>query len=181
MGGVITAVICIIGSMIWGIRVGKKRSNTMSLLSEKLGFQLSTERNYQLPDQYEFLKKVQQGSNQYASNILTGIFKSQPVTAFDYHYETYSPNTKGRQQAHHHHFSFFILALEKNIPDLTNAKESFFSTIAQTEGLDDMNIEIDQPSLILWFEHRLKAEEIEAHLDKLIQIYSLMSDDLFLN
>jgi len=218
MGGVIVVFICVIGAIIWGIRAGKKRRDAMTLLAEKLGLQFSHERDYQLADRYAFLDKLRQGSNRYACNIINGDYQGHQIESFDYHYETHSTDSKGNRQTHHHHFSFFILTLEKFFPELTIAKESFFSKIAQAVGFDDIdfeshefskkfvvrskdkkfaydfcnaqmidyllghpniNIEVDQNSLALGFNTRLKVEEIEPHLKQLLTIRSLIPDYLF--
>ncbi|MEE9369775.1 MAG: hypothetical protein V3V05_13075 [Pontiella sp.] len=141
MGGVIVVFICVIGAIIWGIRAGKKRRDDMTLLAEKLGLDFNHERNYRLADRFSFLDKLRQGSNQYAFNILNGTYNDHEISAFDFHYETYSTDSKGRRQTNHHHFSFFILTLPKYLPELTIAKESFFSKIAQAVGYDDIDFE----------------------------------------
>lgn len=141
MGGAIIAIACFIGAIIWGIYAGRKRRDAMTLLAEKLGLQFSHERNYNLADRYSFLDKLRQGSNQYAYNILSGSYQDHDIAAFDFHYETYSNDSKGRRQTHHHHFSFFVLSLPKYFPELTIAKEDFFSRIAQAVGYDDIDFE----------------------------------------
>ncbi|MDF7807589.1 hypothetical protein P4E94_09085 [Pontiellaceae bacterium B12219] len=141
MGGAIIVVFCIIGAMIWGIMAGKKRRDAMTLLAEELGLDFHHDRDYQLADRYSFLDKLRQGSNRYCYNILSGDFQGHPISVFDYHYETYSTDSKGRRQTNHHHFSFFVLTLPKYFPELTIAKESFFSKIAQAVGFDDIDFE----------------------------------------
>lgn len=218
MGGAIIVVLCIIGAMVWGIYAGKKRRDAMTLLAERLDLHFHHERNYQLADRYSFLDKLRQGSNQYAYNILSGAYQGHDVAAFDFHYETYSRDKDGRRQTHHHHFSFFVLTLPKYFPELTIAREGFFSKIAQAVGYDDIdfeshefskrfvvrskdkkfaydfcnaqmidhllghsdiNLEVDQNMLAIGFGSCLKVEEIEPHLNNLIQIRSLMPDYLF--
>lgn len=141
MPGFIIVLVCIIAAIAWGIYAGKKRRDAMALLAEKLGLQFSAERDYNLAQGHAFLDKLNQGSNRYAYNIISGGFNGQSVTAFDYHYETYSNDSKGRRQTHHHHFSFFILTMEKHFPELTIAKEGLFSKIAQAVGFDDIDFE----------------------------------------
>ena len=218
MGGAIIVVICIIGAIIWGLQAGKKRRSAMGALAEQLGLQFDAERNYGMAKQYAFLDKLRQGSNRYAYNIMNGRFHGHEAAAFDYHYETHSTDSKGNRQTHHHHFSFFILTVEKSFPELTIAKEGFFSKIAQAVGFDDIdfeshefskkfvvrskdkkfaydfcnaqmmdyllghpdiNLEVDQHSLALGFNRRLKVEEIEPHLMQLVEIRSLMPEYLF--
>ncbi len=218
MPGFIIVVICVVGAIIWGIYAGKKRREAMGLLAEQLGLQFSAARDYQIAKRYAFLDKLRQGSNRYAYNILTGDYQGHGITVFDYHYETESRGSDGKRDTDHHHFSFFILTLEKPFPELTIAKESFFSKIAQAVGYDDIDfeshefskkfvvrskdkkfaydfcnaqmidyllghpnigIEVDQNSLALGFDRRLKIEEIETHLNQLVKLRSLMPDYLF--
>ncbi len=141
MFGFIIVLICVVGAIVWGLYAGKKRREAMGLLAEKLGLQFRHERNYQLADGFAFLDKLRQGSNRYAYNVMTGDFRNHRINVFDYHYETHSTDSKGRRQTHHHHFSFFILTLGKHFPELTIAKESFFSKIAQAVGFDDIDFE----------------------------------------
>jgi hypothetical protein len=141
MVGFIIVAVCIIVAIVWGIYAGKKRRDAMGLLAGRLGLQFSHERNYQMAKQYAFLDKLDQGSNRYAYNIISGSFEAQQIHLFDYHYETYSTDSKGRRQTHHHHFSFFILKLERSFPELTIAKEGFLSKLAQAVGYDDIDFE----------------------------------------
>ncbi len=141
MPGFIIVLVCVVGAIIWGIYAGKKRREEMGELAATLGLQFSGERDYQIAERYAFLDKLRQGSNRYAYNMISGTLQEHEVVMFDYHYETHSTDSKGRRQTHHHHFSFFILTLEKFFPELTIAKESFFSKIAQAVGFDDIDFE----------------------------------------
>ena len=141
MGGAIIVVICILGALVWGLYAGKKRRDAMTLLADKLELDFRHERNYQLADRFSFLDKLRQGSNRYAYNIMSGSYSEQDITVFDYHYETHSTDSDGKRKTHHHHFSFFILTLPKYFEELTIAKESFFSKVAQAVGYDDIDFE----------------------------------------
>ena len=141
MTGAIIVVICIIGAIAWGLYAGKKRRDEMTLLAEELGLSFHHERDYHLADRYSFLDKLRQGSNRYAYNILEGRYREHDITVFDYHYETHSTGSDGKSDTEHHHFSFFILTLPAYFEELTIAKESFFSKIAQAVGYDDIDFE----------------------------------------
>jgi hypothetical protein len=141
MGGFITVLICVIIAIVWGIYAGKKRRDELGLLAERLGLQFRAERDYRMAKQFSFLDKLDQGSNRYAYNVIEGNYEGRPVKVFDFHYETYSTDSKGRRQTHHHHFSFFILQLEKVFPELTIAREGILSKIAQAVGYDDIDFE----------------------------------------
>lgn len=141
MPGFIIVLICVAGAIVWGLYAGKKRREEMGELAAALGLQFSGERDYQFADRYAFLDKLRQGSNRYAYNRISGTYLGHAVAVFDYHYETHSTDSKGRRQTHHHHFSFFILTLETYFSEVTIAKESFFSKIAQAVGYDDIDFE----------------------------------------
>jgi len=141
MGGFITVAICIIIAIAWGIYAGKRRRNELGMLADRIGLQFRSERDYRLAKQFAFLDKLEQGSNRYAYNILEGRYMDRSIKVFDYHYETHSTDSKGNRQTDHHHFSFFILDLERSFPELTLAKEGFFSKIAQAVGYDDIDFE----------------------------------------
>lgn len=141
MPGFIIVLVCVVAAIIWGINAGKKRREAMGFLADQLGLRFASERNYEMAKRYAFLDKLRQGSNRYSYNILSGTYRDHAVTAFDYHYETHSTDSKGNRQTHHHHFSFFILTLDKYFPELTLAKEGFFSKIAQAVGFDDIDFE----------------------------------------
>jgi len=215
MLGFIIVLVCVIGSIIWGLRVGKKRPEEMGLQADQLGLQFSAERNYRIADRHAFLGRLSQGENRYAYNLLAGTYQGQEITAFGYHYETHSTDSSGRQQSHHHHFSFFTLELESQFPDLTIARPGLFSdldpaadiavespefakmfavhspdpkfaadfcTAQMTDYLlkhPDISITADQNRLVLGFGARLSVEEIEPHLNQLMEIRSLISNDLF--
>lgn len=122
-------------------RAAKKRREAFASLARRLGLHFFPERNPGLARQFGFLDKLAQGSNRYAFNILSGSFRDHSVHVFDFHYETYSRDSKGRRQTHHHYFSCLLLALEKPFPEMTIAREGLFSKIAQSLGYDDIDFE----------------------------------------
>jgi hypothetical protein len=79
-------------------------------------------------------------SNRYVFNTLSRL-PGHGVTAFDYHYETHSTDSKGHRQTHHHYFSCFLLHLPRSFPELVIAREGFFSKVAQAFGYDDIDFE----------------------------------------
>lgn len=131
----------LIAAVIFGILAAKKRRQELSALAARLGLSFDPEHDYQLADRYAFLNQLDQGSNRYAFNVLSGLLAGHQVMAFDYHYETYSTDSKGNRQTHDHYFSFFILILPRSFPELTIAKEGWTSKIAQALGYDDIDFE----------------------------------------
>jgi hypothetical protein len=131
----------IIASVIWALVAARKRREAFAEIAARLGLAFSPDHDRSLAARFQFLDKLAQGENRYAYNIMSGDYGGHSIFAFDYHYETHSRDSKGNRQTHHHHFSFFILMLERSFPELTIAREGIFSKIAQTFGYDDIDFE----------------------------------------
>lgn len=138
---IILFIVVLIGGFAYSSYLAKKRREAMAALAAELGLEFRPARDYGLASRFGFLNKLAQGSNRYAYNVLTGIYRGHPVWIFDYHYETHSTDSKGRRRTHHHHFSFFVLKLPKSFPELIIMREGFLSKIAQFMGFDDIDFE----------------------------------------
>lgn len=143
MGAVfIVLIFAAVGVAIYlGYLAEKKRREALQLAASQLGLSFSPEKDRGLAGHYSFIDRTRQGSNRYAYNVMHGTYRDRPVTAFDYHYETHSTDSKGRRQTHHHYLTFYILTLEKAFPELKIGREGFFSKIAQAFGYDDIDFE----------------------------------------
>jgi hypothetical protein len=211
-------VLLVIGGAIYSVIAARKRREELSALAARLGLNYSAENDYGLADRFGFLDKLAQGSKRYAFNVLSGEYRQNNVLAFDYHYETYTTDSKGNRQTHHHYFSFFILLLPGSFPELKITREGLLSKIAQALGYDDidfesaefsrafcvrskdrkfaydvcnapmmeyrlanrdLSIEIEGPALALAFDARLSAAEIEANLQRLLEIRLRLPEYLF--
>jgi len=131
----------IIAGLIYGAIAARKRREAMFQLATQLGLSYSSAKDRSLAGEYGFLNKLAQGSNRYASNVISGDYEGHKVLVFDYHYETHSTNSKGQRQTQHHHFSVFILNLPALFPEITITREGFLSKIAQAFGYDDIDFE----------------------------------------
>jgi hypothetical protein len=131
----------IVAGIVYSILAAKKRRQEMADLAARLGLTFNPERDYDLAEQFEFLSKLRQGDNRYAYNILRGDYRGHTVLAFDYHFETHSTDSKGHRHTHHHHLSFFMMFLPRQVPELTIVREGLFSKIAQAFGYDDIDFE----------------------------------------
>ncbi len=119
----------------------KKRREAFERLASELGFDFYSQKDRQFARRFSFLEHMDDGSNRYAYNRLTGKVEGQTVNIFDYHYETYSRDSKGRRRTDHHHFSIFTLSLPAAFPELNIEREGFFSKIGQALGFDDIDFE----------------------------------------
>jgi hypothetical protein len=216
---IIIGVIAIVVALaVVGYISSKKRREAMMSLAARLGLRFDPQKDRGLAERYSFLDKLRAGSNRYVFNTFSGRYQGHDVTAFDYHYETHSTDSKGNRETQHHYFSCFILRLPRSFPELTICREGFFSKVAQAFGYDDIDfeshefsrkfcvrspdkkfaydvcnarmmeyllanddltIEIDQDTLALTFNSRLDLAKIEANLNRLVALRSLMPDYLF--
>ena len=170
MGGAIIVVICVIGSIIWGLRAGKKRKSELGELAARLGLQFSGERNYPMVERYAFLGQLQQGENRYAYNVLSGGYQGHAVTVFDYHYETQFTDSNEKRQTHHHLLSFFIM----EVHDRATSKDDVSSLLTKAAKTNDLTIELYPNALALCFDSPLKAGQIETRLKQLIEMAGLI-------
>lgn len=138
---VIIIIVIVIVLAVYGSRAAQQRTLAMQQVAHSLGLAFYEAKDPSLDQRYPFLNKLCQGSNRYAYNIMSGTFQNHPVVAFDYHYETYSRDSKGNRSTSHHYFSFFILTFPRSFPELVICQESWFSPIAQFFGFDDINFE----------------------------------------
>jgi hypothetical protein len=136
--GVIAAIVVV---AVLSYLSAQKRRQAMMELAARLGLQFHPQKDWGLAERYGFLNKLHSGSNRYAFNTLAGDYQGHGVTAFDFHYETHSTDSKGRRQTHHHYFSCFVLHLPQSFPELVIAREGFFSKVAQAFGYDDIDFE----------------------------------------
>lgn len=88
--------------------------------------------------EFDFLDR---GSNRYAHNILAGTHNGYSLTAFDYHYETHSTDSKGRRRTHHHRFSVAILEAHFDLRPLVIRPEGLFDKLSAAFGWDDIDFE----------------------------------------
>ena len=121
---------------VFGYLSSLKRRQAMMTVAAKLGLSFYYRKDRDIPRRYRFLDKLRAGSNRYAFNILSGSYRGNNVTAFDYHYQTGSG-----KDTHHYYLSFFLLSLPLSFPELVIVKEGIFSKIGQALGYDDIDFE----------------------------------------
>lgn len=134
-------VVIIIGGALYSSHLAKLRREAFAQIAQQTGMNFSADRDYSLDERYPFLNKLHQGSNRYGYNILYGDYRGSPAMVFDYHYETHSRDSKGRRKTSHHYFSFFILHIQIQCPEVMISREGFFSKIVQFFGYDDIDFE----------------------------------------
>ena len=125
---------------IYGAIAARKRREELFELALRLNLDFRLGPDYGLAEELQFLKKLAQGDNRYACNILSGIYQNDDIRAFDYHYQATTHDGKGSHTTHHT-FSFFVLRLPGFFPDLTVRRENFFMKVAEAFGYQVINFE----------------------------------------
>lgn len=124
-----------------GYLQAKKRREAFQLLASQLGFRYYPQKDQSFARRFHFLEHMDDRYRRYAFNRISGEIEGQDVHIFDYHYETYSRDSKGRRTTHHHYFSIFTLSLPRAFPELNIEREGFLSKIGQAIGFDDIDFE----------------------------------------
>jgi hypothetical protein len=102
------AVVAVVVGVL-GHKAEKKRMSEMQAFASHMGLRLSTARTSEMERRFPLFSALREGSNRYAYNVMEGRHQDRPCCLFDYHYETYSTDSKGRRTTHHHHFSAVVV------------------------------------------------------------------------
>ncbi len=92
-------------------------------------------------DRFAEFECFREGKKRYAYNILEGTYRNFPVTAFEYHNETYSKDKDGKEQTHHHYFSAVIIETGLPLKPLWIRPENIFDKVGEFMGFDDIDFE----------------------------------------
>ena len=131
----------ILAGVVYSVILARRRQQGLVALAQRLNLAFNPDKDYGLAARFGFLNQLAQGENRYATNVLSGNYRQDEVLAFDFHYETHSTDSKGHRQTNHHWFSFFILTLPAELPELTIRRENFLLKIAQVFGYQDIDFE----------------------------------------
>jgi len=138
---IIIAITVFIGLAILSGMMAAKRRKAIELWAMSKSLRFSSAKEYGVNNHYPQFSCLRQGSRQYAYNICRGEIYSRLIEAFDYHYETYSTNSKGHRQTHHHYFSAVVIESKLPLKPLFMRPESFFDKISEFVGFDDIDFE----------------------------------------
>ena len=137
---IIVFIIFIALAVFGGIQAAKRRKKLIEWAKSRgLSYIRHKVRGFDM--RYPGFRKLHEGSNRYAHNIMEGDWSGRPITAFDYHYETESTDSKGNSQTNHHHFSSVIIQNALPLKPLFIRPESFLDRIAEFVGFDDIDFE----------------------------------------
>ena len=140
----------IIAGIIWGAAQKKKRRLALEAWAGLRGLSFDPEDDDTLARNFPAFKPLHTGSRRYAYNVMTGEVERGYVCAFDYHYETYSTDSKGNRTTHHHHFSCVVVESGLFLKPLTIRAENFFDKMKGAFGFDDIDFESAEFSRKFW-------------------------------
>jgi hypothetical protein len=139
--GIVIVVLLVIALGVYAWHRGEQRKKELAEWARRRGLSFSANRDKWLDTRFPPFAAFQDGSNRYAYNIMEGSFKDRPVTAFDYHYETYSTDSDGHRQTHTHRFSAVVVDAELPVRSLFIRTETILDKVGEFIGFDDIDFE----------------------------------------
>lgn len=137
-------IVVVVGGAVWSYVSAQKRREAMSVWAQSIGATFVPAKDWGLNDRFPQFSHLQDGNNQYGYNIVEGRAGERPMCAFDYHYETYSRDSKGRRRTHHHYFSGVIMDTHLPLQPLFIRPEGFFDKVTEFLGFDDIDFELNE-------------------------------------
>ena len=155
----------------------KRREEAFRALATRLGCRFYATDPFGLSGRYEgYFPTLQQGSRRYAYNVIDGALDGRRMHLFDHHHETYSTNSKGHRQTHHHHRTFLCLEHDADLGRMEIRPEHFFDKISGFFGFDDIDFESQEFSR----KYHVKAEDRKLAYDvfhpKMIEFFLGLGD-----
>jgi hypothetical protein len=140
----------------------KKREEAFRALATRLGCRFYAKDPFGLAMRYEMeFPTLRQGSRRYAYNVIDGALDGRRMHLFDHHHETYSTNSKGHRQTHHHYRTFLCLEHDANLSHMEVRPEHFFDKVGAFFGFDDVDFESSEFSR----KYHVKAEDRKLAYD----------------
>lgn len=155
----------------------KRREEAFRALATRLGCRFYAKDPFGLSARYEsYFPTLQQGSRRYAYNVIDGALDGRRMHLFDHHHETYSTNSKGHRQTHHHYRTFLCLEHDADLGRMEVRPEHFFDKIGAFFGFDDVDFESAEFSR----KYHVKAEDRKLAYDvfhpKMIEFFLQLGD-----
>jgi len=138
---IIAAIGAAIGFAIWNSRMKDKRRKELAGWAQVNGLKFLPEKDHSVWMRYQLFKCLQRGEDRYAYNIMVGTSGTRVMSAFDYHYETHSTNSKGQRQTHHHYLSALVVDAGLPLKPLFIRPEGLLDKVTEFVGIDDIDFE----------------------------------------
>ena len=141
---IVLLIILVVAGAVLSHRAAKKRQAALLVWATTNGFSYEMGEDHSLEKRFPLFKCLREGSKRYAQNVMEGEHGGRGICAFDYHYETYSSNSKGGRQTHHHYVSAIVVDTGLPLKSLTIRSENFFDKITEFVGYDDIDFELTE-------------------------------------
>jgi hypothetical protein len=138
---IFAAIAAAIGFAIWNSRMKDKRRKEMAGWAQVNGLKFLPDRDNSIWLRYQPFKCLQRGEDRYAYNIMVGTSGTRVMSAFDYHYETHSTNSKGQRQTHHHYLSALVVDAGLPLKPLFIRPEGLLDKVTEFVGIEDIDFE----------------------------------------
>ena len=138
---VIAAIAAAIGFAVWNSRMKDKRRQELAGWAQVNGLKFLPDKDNSIWLRYQLFKCLQRGEDRYAYNIMVGTSGTRVMSAFDYHYETHSTNSKGQRQTHHHYLSALVVDAGLPLKPLFIRPEGLLDKVTEFVGIDDIDFE----------------------------------------
>jgi len=139
---IVIAVIAVaIGAAVWNSRMKDKRRQELAGWAQANGLKFLPDKDHSVWMRYQPFKCLQRGEDRYAYNIMLGTSGTRVMSAFDYHYETHSTNSKGQRQTHHHYLSALVVDAGLPLKPLFIRPEGLLDKVTEFVGIDDIDFE----------------------------------------
>jgi hypothetical protein len=122
-------------------QVEKKRRAAFQAWASKNGWSYNPARDRELYHRFNFLNKLNKGSNRYGFHYLGGQWQGYEACGFSFHYETHSSDSKGNRTTHHHYLGVVVLEIEKSFPELRIQPEGWLHRFGHAVGFQDIDFE----------------------------------------
>jgi hypothetical protein len=127
--------------IVFGWYFAAKRRKELEDWARARGYRFQPGNDYSFDERYAEFSCLKEGSERYAYNVIDGDDAGRRFRAFDYHYETYSTDSKGHRTTNHHYFSAAVVTTDLPLRPLSIREEGFFDKVGAFLGFDDINFE----------------------------------------
>ena len=144
--GALFAWLAILAGLLVGAWFGyykrQRRRNELRLLARQLGL------GYSVWDVFGLMTEpfdlFFRGDGRRFENVLYGTWQGVEIKEFDYSYYEKTESSNGGSRKTWHHFSCVLLETDLSCPHLTVVPESFWTRLADSVGLRDIELELEE-------------------------------------
>jgi hypothetical protein len=118
-----------------------KRVHQLESWALELGLAFERATDHGLGSRFPDLKCLAQGSRQYATTLIEGVWDGWAFLGFDYHYQTATSTPEGRRHLQMHHFSAVILTSDVPLQPLFICPKEFAEHSLPLDGYEEVQFE----------------------------------------